>query len=166
MHKDAYIHMESLSHSTYQHWRPNRPADINHMHKVVIAVSQQNLELIESILNDISDPWSSTYGQHLSFEEVVTLTSHPEASAFLESYLESRGVKIVNNSPHGEYITAVARIGTWETILNAKFAHYCPTVGSCDQRELLRAPSYSIPEPWRGKVTAGKGTRISFQVVI
>ena len=40
-------------------------------HTVVIAIQQNNLDIIQTLLNDVSDPSSPSYGQHLSFEQVL-----------------------------------------------------------------------------------------------
>lgn len=60
----------------------------------MVAVRQQNVEQLKSILFDVSDPLSSNYGHHLSRNEVDELTIDAEAIQKTLTYLKSHDVEV------------------------------------------------------------------------
>ena len=57
-------------------------------HKVIIAVKQLNLDLLEDLVHDISNPDSKNYGQHQSINEIHALTSNVASTNYIMEYLE------------------------------------------------------------------------------
>ena len=57
-------------------------------HKVVIAVRQLNLGLLEALVHNISNPDSKNYGQHQSITEIHALTSNDASTNYIMEYLE------------------------------------------------------------------------------
>ena len=61
------------------------------MHEVMFAVQLQNLDMLEAILLDVSDPSSSNYGLYMTKDEVTELISNPSANAFIKQHIEKNG---------------------------------------------------------------------------
>jgi hypothetical protein len=57
-------------------------------HTVVIAVRQLNLDNLEALVHDISDPDSKNYGQHKSMADIQDITSNAASTNYVISYLE------------------------------------------------------------------------------
>lgn len=79
-------------------------------HTVIFAVHQRNLDELEQVLFDVSDPASANYGKHWSKSEVGELTSNPTSTNAVLEYLSFKRVNVINQSLYGEYITATATI--------------------------------------------------------
>jgi tripeptidyl-peptidase-1 len=113
--------------------------------ELVFAIQQKNLEEIEKILNDVSDPKSSNYGKHLTKQEVDELTVNREGHALVLEYLNNINALIVSSNPN--YITTTASASIWNNALSTTFYEYeninpnqlqLKTVNRCEQ--------YSLPE--------------------
>jgi hypothetical protein len=51
-----------------------------HTHEVVFMIRQRNMDELTRKLEDVSDPSSPNYGQHMTMNEVVEMTANPEGS--------------------------------------------------------------------------------------
>ena len=84
-------------------------ADVSKRHKIVIAVKQSNLDLLEDLVNDISDPDSDNFGKVKTRDEIVAITNHIEASEHIIGYLNrhwrEKGHVVIERSAFGEYIS-------------------------------------------------------------
>ena len=95
------------------------------IHYLVFAIKQQNIDLLEAILLDVSDPNSARYGKYKTRKEISEMTSNPTGWNATVNHLKSmRGVTIVGETSHGEYITASAPISVWEDMLDTQFHIY------------------------------------------
>jgi hypothetical protein len=56
-------------------------------HAVVFAVKQRNLDQLEDLLFEVSDPTNAKYGAHLNRMEVADLTSNPAATLSVSNFL-------------------------------------------------------------------------------
>ena len=117
----------------------------DHVHELVFAVQQRNMDKLELALHDVSDPKSPNYGQHWSGEQVGAMTTNPQARDATVSYLESIGATITTETRYGEYITATAPISTWDKALNTRFFKFHQQQLNGDIKESIRAEAYSIP---------------------
>eukprot|EP01041_Mallomonas_annulata_P002197 gene2197-4272_t len=95
--------------------------DKNLHHSVIFSIKQRNLDELERILYEVSDPDSPNYGQHRTSEEVANLTSNPYGAEQVKSYLTNNRIKILEISLHGDFITASAPIHIWEKIFDTTF---------------------------------------------
>lgn len=111
-------------------------------HEVVFAIKQNNLDKLERILYQVSDPKSPMFGKHLNRKQVANLTSNVVATDSILTYLNSNGAKITKKSPHGEYISAVAPVSLWEKIFSTKF-HAFKHVENA-HAPIFRAYEYSV----------------------
>jgi tripeptidyl-peptidase I len=117
-----------------------------HVHEVVFAVQQKNIDVLERMLNDVSDPDSANYGQHLSGEQVAALTMNPEARDAIVNYLHANGASVTAESLNSDFITASAPISQWNMVFNTKFNLFHQKQVDGEIEQLVRAGSYSIPK--------------------
>ena len=130
-----------------------------HEHEVMFAVKHKNLGILERILHDTSDPKSDRYGHHLTRAEVEDLTSNKESQVAILTFLEGHGVTVVSESLYGEFITAQAPIGLWETLFNTEFYTFHHQRSEDEVvNKLVRAEKYSIPRGLHHHVDAVFGT--------
>ena len=120
-------------------------ADHNAFHKVIFVIKQRNMDKLTSILHDVSDPASTSYGLHLSREEVLNMTSNIPSRDSVVMFLLSRSVRVISETLGGEYIIAEASISEWEIILDTKFYKFGQIRSSGHITEVTRAERYSIP---------------------
>jgi tripeptidyl-peptidase-1 len=120
----------------------NKASD-NTFHEVVFAVKQQNLDQLEKLFYEVSDPKSSKYGQFLSRQQVAELTSNSKASEALTNFLIANGATITRKSKFGEYISARARVGTWEKLFATQFFEFQHE--NAKLKPVVRALEYSLP---------------------
>jgi hypothetical protein len=78
----------------------------NLRHSVVFNSKLRNTEQLESILLDISNPYSESYGKHLSQDEIASLTVNPVAVQEIHKYLQFKGLEVTHTSRNSQYITA------------------------------------------------------------
>ena len=84
-------------------------ADVTKRHKIVIAAKQSNLDLLEELVSEISDPDSDSFGKVKTRDEIATMTNHGEASEHILAYIRRhwRGSEdvAIERSVFGEYIS-------------------------------------------------------------
>lgn len=83
-------------------------SDVSAQHKIIIAVKQSNLDILEGIVNDISDPDSENFGKVMTRDEINTLTNHATSSDYIMSHLKTffKGKSPeITRSMYGEYIS-------------------------------------------------------------
>ena len=114
-----------------------------HVHEVVFVIRQKNMDELTRVLLEVSDPRSASYGQHLKREEVIKMTSNPEARSAVVNYLESNHANIISETQGSEYITASAPIFVWEKVFNTEFFQFEEAFAS---EMIVRAESYSVPQ--------------------
>jgi hypothetical protein len=124
------------------------------VHEVIFAVQPKNQEKLIRILDAVSDPRNELYGRHWTRKEVADLTSNPEGTATLLSFLAAAGATVVSNSLYGEYITASAPIALWENIFDTTFHVYKQIRRDGSRKKVVRAEKYSIPSTLIGHVVA------------
>ena len=117
-------------------------------HEIMIAIKQNSIDKLEEMLFDVSDMQSVNYGKHKSFQEIGDLVKNEIATREVLNWLsQENDVAIVSQTNFGEYITARAKISTWERIFDAKFYEYHSTtsIASDSKTVIIRASSVSIP---------------------
>mmetsp|Transcript_29923 Transcript_29923/g.41087 ORF Transcript_29923/g.41087 Transcript_29923/m.41087 type:complete len:444 (+) Transcript_29923:111-1442(+) len=117
-------------------------------HKVVIAVRQLNLDQLDELVHDISDPDSKNYGKHQSMAEIQAMTANTESTNFIIAYLRRtwpHGHFTMKTSEYGDFITVTAKISMWEDFLDTQFYEYQQKLGA-ESITLHRSLGYSLPE--------------------
>ena len=124
--------------------RRERPSS-DHIHEVIFVIPPMNMDELTRILYDVSDPLSASYGQHLTREEVTTLTSNPESRDIVMKYLQSKGAVNISETLYGDYIIASARIEVWEEMFDTEFYIFHQIHEDKVVNEVIRAEKYWIP---------------------
>ena len=123
-------------------------------HDVTFSVKLANLEEMERIFLDISNPSSPNFGNHMTKDEVDDLTANPSALQFVIDYLKTAGAAILPDQSLGSYnIKARAPIALWESMFNTEFYAYSHTSGH-SAGNVVRAEKYSIPAALDGHVSS------------
>jgi subtilase family serine protease len=115
------------------------------VHEVVFVIRQRNMVELTRILNDISDPESPEYGQHLTREKVTSMTVNPESRDAVLSYLSTVGSKVKLVTRGEDFIIAEAPVTVWEEFFKAEFFTLQQTLPNGQTHEVVRANGYSIP---------------------
>jgi tripeptidyl-peptidase I len=115
------------------------------VHEAVFVIRQRNMVELTGILNDVSDPGSPNYGQHLTREKVSSMTINPESRDAVLSYLSSVGSKVKSVTHGGDFIIAEAPVAVWEEVFKAEFFTLQHTLPNGQIHEVVRADGYSIP---------------------
>jgi len=123
-----------------------------HMHTVTMIVKRKNIDtVIMKHLQESSDPFHPNFAQHLSREEVDTITSNPEAVQAVKEWvkrLSGEGIELVSESPHGSaYITIEGPIGVFERELSTEFYHFHQLALQENEiaNKVVRAIEFSLP---------------------
>lgn len=123
--------------------KKQRRAHATHSHKVVFAVKQKNLDRLEQILHEVSDPKSKKFGRHLTRAQVTELTANPEATESIVQYLARNGASVVSQTKGGEYITAEAPVHVWESLFQTTFYEFEQEQNS--DKKVVRAEEFFAP---------------------
>ncbi len=107
--------------------KPGAKSSADHHHTVVFGIAQRNVDKLEEVLLQVSDPRSAQYGKHWTRDEVGRFTENRQAVRELVNYLNQHypgDVHIEHQSLYGEYITMSGRIHVWERFFATKFYEF------------------------------------------
>ena len=105
-----------------------------------IALAQQNLDKLDSLLSDISTPGSASYGKYMEGDAVsAMLKPSSEANSAVMAWLKSAGVE--NAYSDGSYVNFSTSVGTANKLLDTEFNYY-----ASNGVQKLRTMGYSIPD--------------------
>eukprot|EP01031_Cornospumella_fuschlensis_P032649 gene32649-39474_t len=145
-----HIRMESANNLAKNLYSYKQKAEGDKLHTVVIAIKPRNMEALERILHEVSDPSNVKYGQHLTNDEVGELTGNRDSTEYVISYLQENGVTEIVQTPQGDYITASAPIRIFERILNCEFYDY--SAKNNENFVITRTSEYFLEEHLVGHV--------------
>ncbi|EKM58673.1 uncharacterized protein PHACADRAFT_89753 [Phanerochaete carnosa HHB-10118-sp] len=115
-----------------------------------IALVQNNPEGLIDALYDVSTPTSSSYGQHLSKEEVEKFVAPAaQTSETVNAWLDQAGVNATPISPAGDWLSITVPVGQANELFDADFAVY---THSETGKQTIRTMSYSIPSELEGHI--------------
>ena len=132
--------------------------DEDHIHEVIFVIQSKNMDKLKLIVDDVSDPRSVNYSQHMTREQVVELTSNSESSTDVCAYLQANGASIESVTLGDEFVTAHAPISVWEKLLNTRFHLFEQTHRNGDVTELVRAEEYWISKEIHSHVQCAMNT--------
>ena len=123
------------------------------IHELVFIVQERNIDELERILLDISDPASSNYGNHLKRQDIIDLTSDPVSHKEVTTYLERAGATVVEREATSSHITARGSIDLWNRMLNTEFYSFSSfhtngnseLSGQVADRKYIRTDKYFVP---------------------
>lgn len=144
--------------------KSGRPDD-DHIHEVIFVIQSRKMDELTRIVDDVSDPKSDDYGQHMTSDQVVGLTSNPESAAAVSAYLHANGASVVSVTLGHEYVTAHAPISVWDSLFNTRFHIFQQMQSNGDVIELVRAEQYWISKEIHSHVLAVMNT-IEMPVVL
>jgi tripeptidyl-peptidase-1 len=112
---------------------------------LVFALQQRNLDVVERILLEVSDPTNPKYGQHLTFEQMGDLTAYPEAETAVVNFLTANGVEKshIKTTPNKEFTRVRMSVAIAEKILSTHFSVFYSVFA---KNSIIRTLEYSIPE--------------------
>ena len=117
------------------------PSDDSEM-LLQVALTQQNIDQLETKLASVSTPGSPSYGQYLDLDEIsATFGASETSSKAVTSWLKSSGV--TKYSTQGDSIWFQSTVAQANSMLGTTFHNY---VDSTTGVTKLRTTSYSIPE--------------------
>ena len=96
-------------------------SDPNLSHELVFSIQQRNMDTLEEMVDDRSDPHSPNYQQWLSVEEIQTMTVNMEGFDHVMQWLRSNRINNVTHTPSYHFITASAPISRWESLFDIQF---------------------------------------------
>ncbi|KAH0443357.1 hypothetical protein CcaCcLH18_01038 [Colletotrichum camelliae] len=107
-----------------------------------IGLKLQNIDKLEPMLKDVSDPDSPNYGKYLSAAQVNDMFKPAEqAVAAVQAWLAKENVKDVSYTDGGRFVNFATDVGTANRILGANFAYY-----DVQGTMKLRTQQYSLPD--------------------
>jgi len=112
--------------------------------RLSFAVKNRNMDKLYEVLNDVSDPNSKNYGQHLTFEQIGELTSNREAHDQVLSFLDQFVTRSqVVWSPLSNFIEVDTDVKTANKLLKGTFQKF----HSKDTgRVITRMLEFELPE--------------------
>lgn len=113
-------------------------------HTIVFARKQNNMDLLEDMLHDVSNPSSNNYGKYLTKIEVAELTSSPESTSYIKGYLKSNNISVIHCTVYDDYITAEATVDKLEQILHTEFYEFEHKIRPGEK--FIRSMEYSLPD--------------------
>ena len=116
-------------------------------HELMFVIPQHNLDVLQKVHSEVSDPTHSKYGKYLTFKEVGDLVRNEESMDAVRAWLETAGVKACRATEHLEYLRCTAPTSTWNTVLKAKFRAYRGS--TLTAATTVRAPAVHVPSSVR-----------------
>ncbi|KAK3281733.1 hypothetical protein CYMTET_10498 [Cymbomonas tetramitiformis] len=110
---------------------------------VLIFAIKQNTEAILEKLEQVSNPNSSTYGHHLSLQEVKELAENKDASSKVHSFVGNHAVLSSLLHPAGDFLRVNLTVFHANKMLDATFQKF---YNHRTRTTALRTKKYSLPE--------------------
>lgn len=140
---DRRFHETDVSPPQQWQWKWAGKAKADEPIEVIIAVKQNNKDLLEQLVLTVSDPDSKAYGQHLSLDAVNELVSPAlESVASIEAHLLYHGVTDCEATANNDFIKCFMSVSTAEAVLGAQYHYYQHHEANVT---VVRTPYYSLP---------------------
>lgn len=109
-------------------WTRLNRANLQKTVELTFAIKQQNVDILEKRLLEVSTPSNPLYGQHLTSSTIHDLLKpKPEAIKAVRDWLHSNGVKtsnIKNLTPNQDFIQISVTVAMAEKLLSTTFYDY------------------------------------------
>jgi tripeptidyl-peptidase-1 len=141
------VKMESMKSRTTLSKLEQKPQS-THVHEVIFAVKQNNLDLLQEMLMERSDPLSPMYQEWLSFEKIGEITGTESSAIRIHEWLADHGLNASWTSSNHHYIKVNASISKWEQIFETEFHIWKNNESGvkASSKSLIRAEHYSLPD--------------------
>lgn len=125
-------------------WTRGRRCSGGEMHELLFVLRPRNLDKLEALVMDITDPSSPNYRQWVSRTQLGDLTRNEDALSALRAALaEHPDVQLLREAPGGESLRASARTRTWERLLNTEFHMWQHPAG---EAVAVHATDFMLPQ--------------------
>lgn len=112
--------------------------------KLRFGLAQHRFSDLEALLQNTSDPTHTSYGEHLSKEEVLALSKPSDDTLDLvHDWLVTNNATSVKWSPSQDSVAAVVPVSAAEDMLSTRFGVFEHTTSG---KRVVRTLSYSIPQ--------------------
>ncbi|KAF9985972.1 hypothetical protein BGZ75_002347 [Mortierella antarctica] len=136
----SYINFEALV-SPPRKWEYQKPAPSSAIISLRIGLKLQNVARFQQMVIDLSTPGHSTFGQHMTKDEINAIINPAKESAPLVlEWLKSSGIHAVHD---GQWVKADVTVAQAQVLLQTRYGVYLNTVSNV---EAIRTLSYSLPE--------------------
>lgn len=124
-------------------WIKAERAQPNHRLRILVALKQRNVHMLEAVAESVSDPRNPAYGNHITFEEANAIVA-PYVSDVdrVMEWMRAGGVEDVELSASGDFVHGTVATGHAETLLSVKFHTFKHSSGAKLVRTL---DTYSVP---------------------
>ncbi|KAF7290075.1 Tripeptidyl peptidase A [Mycena chlorophos] len=123
---------------------PDEQVSSTHGIRFRFGLAQPGFAALEALLAQTSDPFHPSYGQHLSKQEVLDLSTPPnDTLAAVESWLAANDARSVKWSTAKDSVSAVLDVARAEEMLATRFGVYQHQNSG---KRALRTLAYSLPE--------------------
>lgn len=129
-------------HSVPAGWSVSGSPDASQSITLKLAVKQQNIDQLESLLRSVSDPTSSTYGKYYSSDQVNALFG-PSTSALDAVTSWAAGSGLENSIERGQHVTIKTTVGNANALFSANFTAFKDDSTGVEK---IRTLQYSIPK--------------------
>ncbi|KAJ7032705.1 subtilisin-like protein [Mycena alexandri] len=107
------------------------------------GLTQHRFSHLEALLRNISDPTHSSYGQHLSKDEVLALSKPSnETLQLVDGWLATYNARSVKWTTSQDSVSAIVPVSAAEDMLSTRFGIYEHTKSG---NRVVRTLSYSLP---------------------
>ncbi|WYZ40511.1 hypothetical protein EsH8_IV_000852 [Colletotrichum jinshuiense] len=107
-----------------------------------IGLKLQNIDKLEPMLRDVSDPDSPNYGKYLTAAQVNDVFKPAEAAvAAVQTWLAKENVSDVSYTDGGRFVNFATNVASANKMLGASFAYY-----DVQGTMKLRTMEYSLPD--------------------
>lgn len=132
-----------------------RRSSLEHIHEAVVCIKLNNLDKLRIIVKDISNPSSSKYGQHLTRQQLGSMTSNFQSLEVVSDFFESRRFVVYKRTRYGEYLFVRGSIQKWESLLQTTFYEvHTSEIMKSRNNIIHRALSYTMPAELSSHVEA------------
>ncbi|CEJ87199.1 hypothetical protein VHEMI04336 [[Torrubiella] hemipterigena] len=130
-------------------WHRQASAPADHGLDLHIRLREENLDVLQQRLLEISDPKHANYGKHLSKGDVDALTAPKKDNVdSVTSWLKANGLDV--GEAKSGYLQVTVSVDQAKKLLNADYAVY---KHAATGREVVRTTSYSLPQNLHDAIT-------------
>ena len=148
------VHQHQPKEFTFTHYNKGSKVDKDHQHEFTFAIKEKNIDLLESLLANVSDPRNvEYYGKYFSKNEIEKMTFNKEGFDAVKKFCIKHNLEILGE--YNQLIKVRAPIQKLVEMFETEFYtyHKSPTnKNKWDKNEIVRCSSYSVPAALEGHV--------------
>jgi tripeptidyl-peptidase-1 len=124
-------------------WTQKHRAHASEKVTVGFVLKQNNLDQIEELFWDRTNPKSDNYGKWLSKKEIGAIVHNKQAHESVLKFLQDHDIAIVHDNENGEYVRAEMSVAQAEKIFQTEFHSY---VSPHHKDTVVRTTEFTVPE--------------------